>query len=467
MDYLNKKINFNNILFSASPGLISILLTFFSIPIYLKFLPANIYSSFLISHIFMSLSLILNFNIGKVASIRFQKKSKKMRDKIIINAVYLSMFVSIIFSFLICLILNLIFYQEHDINFFLMFLGILISIMYINMESITKGLGKFKIVAMTNLIFYGFSISGSSFLILLGKQNFFVNTFNLISVSILFKLLAIFLITISIKHHIFRKFIISKKIMLGFKNQSLWMTLTNCYNQIFDYFDKYLIKFFLSPVIFINYLIAQQIASKLTIFSSSIIAVVLPKLASQKNKIDKNKVLNLHLFFFYIPISIAIILLDFLFDDVLRWWLKESFNNTFFELFKIFLVLTFVACQSHIIISFYEANEIAKINSIYESIILIPYIACLFILIQNNNIYLVCYVILTKEIILFLLRFFYIKNNIAFFYLYIFSMLLFIITSFINNFDFFQLSIVVKFLFVFLTTILFFLLFKKYNLKIR
>ena len=79
MDYLNKKINLKNIFYSSSPGLISILLTFLSLPIYLKYLSAEIYSTFLISHIFMSLSSIFNFNIGKIASIKIQNKDIRVK----------------------------------------------------------------------------------------------------------------------------------------------------------------------------------------------------------------------------------------------------------------------------------------------------------------------------------------------------------------------------------------------------
>ena len=156
------------------------------------------------------------------------------------------------------------------------------------------------------------------------------------------------------------------------------MTLSNSYNQIFDYLDKYLIKLFLSPIVFINYTIAQQISSKLSIFSNAITSVILPKLASQKKTINKSYVLNFHLFLFYISFSIFFILFDALFDVLLLWWLKDNFNDKFFDLFNIFLLLTFIACQSHIIISLYEANEISRINSIFESIIIIPFIAFLF-----------------------------------------------------------------------------------------
>ena len=360
MDLSNKQINLKNIFFSTLPGLISIVLTLISLPIYLKFLSPSYYSSFLISHIFMSLSLVFNFNIGKVASIKIQNKTKINKNKIIINAIYLSFIISVLVSFVAVFFLSFIFNNENEINFKLIFLGLVISILFINAEAILKGLGKFKIVAFTNLIFYGISISGPSFLIFFLDYNSTNYSFNLFTISIICKIISLIIIIFFIKVDFFVNNKINKNIVLSFKNQSLWMTLSNTYNQIFDYMDKYLIKLFLSPVIFINYTISQQIASKLSIFSNAITSVLLPKLAKEKKNINKTKVLNLHLYLFYISFSIFLILFETLFDDLLFWWLKTSFNDDLYNLFNIFLALTFIACQSNIIISLYEANEITK-----------------------------------------------------------------------------------------------------------
>ena len=225
MGYSSKKINLKNIFFSASPGLISILLTFLSLPIYLKYLTPEYYSSFLISHIFMSLSLIFNFNIGKVASIKIQNKNIKLKSKIISNAIYLSLVIAIIFSSIIMFFLSFIFYKENQINFFLIFIGLVISILFINIESIAKGLGKFKIVALTNLLFYGFSISGPSFLIFSNFYLFNSEKVDLFSVSIILKIISLLLIFLPITVYLIKDYKINKKIIFSFKNQSLWMTL--------------------------------------------------------------------------------------------------------------------------------------------------------------------------------------------------------------------------------------------------
>ena len=461
MDYTNKKINIKNIFFSASPGLISILLTFLSLPIYLKYLPPSYYSSFLISHIFMSLSLVFNFNIGKVASIKIQNKNKILRSEIIFNALYLSFVASLISSLLLVFFLNIVFKNENEINFLLIYIGLVLSILFINIEAIAKGLGKFKIVAISNLLFYGFSISGPSFLILNSFEKINADKIDLFAISIVFKIISLIIIIFSIIKYLSLNIKINKQTILSFKSQSFWMTLSNSYNQIFDYLDKYLIKLFLSPMIFINYTVAQQIASKISIFSSAITSVLLPKLALQKTRINKNKVLNLHLLLFYIPFSIFIIMFDFFFDDVLKWWLKESFNYDFYNLFNIFLILTFIACQSHIIISLYEANEIAKKNTIFESVIILPFIFLLFYLVSRDNIILLCYLILVKEIILFLIRSYYVKEYIPFFKLYILSVLVFLSSWISKSFDNFFLITTLKFTFLLLIIILLNLTFRK------
>ena len=447
MEYLNKKINLKNIFFSTSPGLISILLTFLSLPIYLTYLPTSDYSIFLISHIFLSLSLVFNFNIGKIASIKIQNKSKKNKNIIIFNALVLSLMIAIISSLVLVFFLSKIFNNDKNINFLVIYFGLVISILFINSESISKGLGKFKITAFSNLIFYGFSISGPSFVILLNHHLNYQSLFDMFTISIFFKIISLLIIIISIQSNLFKQNKLKIKIFLSFKDQSFWMTLSNSYNQIFDYLDKYLIKIFLSPLVFVNYTISQQIASKLSIFSGAIISVMLPKLASQKSTKSKKSVLNLHLYLFYIPISLFLILFEFSFDELLRWWLKDSFNQNFYILFTIFLVLTFVSCLSQILISLYEVKEITKKNSLFESFIIIPFIYALFLIVSKGNVVLICYLILIKEILLFLIRFYYLKKYIICFNLYFFSIFIFLMFWILKIYDLNYLSIFIKVMF--------------------
>ena len=466
MEYLNKKINLKNIFFSTSPGLISILLTFLSLPIYLRYLPTSEYSTFLISHIFLSLSLVFNFNIGKIASIKIQNKSKKNKNIIIFNALALSLMIAIISSLILVFFLSKIFNNDENINFLLIYFGLVISILFINSESISKGLGKFKITAFSNLIFYGFSISGPSFVILLNLNLINQSLFDLFTISIFFKIISLLIIIISIQSNLFKENELNIKIFLSFREQSFWMTLSNSYNQIFDYLDKYLIKIFLSPLVFVNYTISQQIASKISIFSGAIISVMLPKLASQKSTKNKKNVLNLHLYLFYIPISLFLVLFEFSFDELLRWWLKDSFNQNFYVLFTIFLVLTFVSCQSQILISLYEVKEITKKNSLFETFIIIPFIYALFLIVSKGDVILICYLILIKEIILFLIRFFYLKKYIICFNLYFFSIFIFLMFWILKIYDLNYLSIIIKVMFFLSISMLIYYLIGIYKKKL-
>ena len=466
MEYLNKKINLKNIFFSTSPGLISILLTFLSLPIYLRYLPTSEYSTFLISHIFLSLSLVFNFNIGKIASIKIQNKSKKNKNIIIFNALALSLMIAIISSLILVFFLSKIFNNDENINFLLIYFGLVISILFINSESISKGLGKFKITAFSNLIFYGFSISAPSFVILLNHNLINQSLFDLFTISIFFKIISLLIIIISIQSNLFKENELNIKIFLSFREQSFWMTLSNSYNQIFDYLDKYLIKIFLSPLVFVNYTISQQIASKISIFSGAIISVMLPKLASQKSTKNKKNVLNLHLYLFYIPISLFLVFFEFSFDELLRWWLKDSFNQNFYVLFTIFLVLTFVSCQSQILISLYEVKEITKKNSLFETFIIIPFIYALFLIVSKGDVILICYLILIKEIILFLIRFFYLKKYIICFNLYFFSIFIFLMFWILKIYDLNYLSIIIKVMFFLSISMLIYYLIGIYKKKL-
>ncbi len=436
MDYLIKKINLKNIFFSSTSGIISIILTFVSLPIYLTYLSPVTYSSFLISHIFLSLSLVFNLNIGKIASINIQNKDKENKSLIIFNALFLSIIIAVFFSLLISFILSKIFFNEQEIDFFNVFFALVLSIIYINTESICKGLEKFKIVAISNLFFYGFSISGPSIFVWLHNRTNFINEIELFEISIIFKIISLIFILFSIFKYLFVLKKLSKNILISFKNQSFWMTLTNSYNQVFDYFDKYLIKLFLGPVIFINYAVAQQVASKLHIFSGAITSVMLPKLASQKTIKNKSNVLSLHLILFYVSISIFILLLSDFFDDILSWWLptsdKITINDEFFKLFNIFLALTFIAGKSLIIISLFEVNKITKKNCIFETISILPFAILLFWFISKDDIILICYLILLKELLLFLARSYYVKEYLISFKYYILSIHAFLLFWFLN-----------------------------------
>ena len=118
MAYLYNNKYFNNILISGLPGILSIFLSFFSIPIFLNFLATELYANFLIQHSILTLGMILNLNIGKFAAIKIQKvnKNKKKLSLSIITSFFSGLILSTI-TYLIILYFfddkNFLIFQYH------------------------------------------------------------------------------------------------------------------------------------------------------------------------------------------------------------------------------------------------------------------------------------------------------------------------------------------------------------------
>ena len=121
--------------------------------------------------------------------------------------------------------------------------------------------------------------------------------------------------------------------------------------------------------------------------------------------------------------------------------------STLSDTFCCFLALTFVACKSQIIISLYEVNRITKVNSIFETITLIPFGLLLVWFISKENILLICYLILSKEILLFLIRSYYIKEYMISYKFYILSIFIFLLFWIIKIYEMDEFIILSKIVF--------------------
>jgi len=437
----------SNILVSGLPGIISILLSFFSIPIYLNLISAELYANFLVQHFILSLGMFLNLNLGKFASIKIQKIIEKFKKQIIFTTLFLSFILGIIISAIIFFIIFIVSKKFNFINFsYSLFFGLFITMLFINVEFINKGLGYFKICSFLNFIFYGVSLSLPAFFLLIESNEFkFVENMFLISIYIkYFSFFFLFLILI-----VKKKFVLGKidfNLVQDFKNHSKWMTITGIYNQVYDYIDKHLIKINLGSLMLVTYSVPQQLAAKLTIFSQSIIAVLLPRLSLLKSNLDKKKVLSANLYFFITIMSILLIISLPFFDEILSWWLKESYSDDLLKLFKIFISLTFLSCVSSIIISFYESRMFAKINTKYETIAIIPFIIGLIICVYVKNIFAFAILLFLKEFVLILVRAFSIKNYIVNFVYFILCLFIFIGAFAFSILEQDSLSLIVSFL---------------------
>ena len=102
------------------------------------------------------------------------------------------------------------------------------------------------------------------------------------------------------------------------------MTLNAIYNQVYDYFDKYIIKLSLGTAMLINYSISQQIAAKMTIFSNAIISVILPKLSLKRKIKEKKKIFSANFYMFYFLMSSLIIITIPFYEIVLNGGLMKG-----------------------------------------------------------------------------------------------------------------------------------------------
>ena len=169
------KINIysKNIIISSIPGFISIVLSFFSIPIYLNYLGLEKYGNFLILHIFLTIVMITNFNLGKIASIKMQKFSNNNRKSIISTTIFVSFIASffvssalyIVYLFVINHYSSLVLYNDK-----LFFFALFISNIYVNLENICKGVRHYYLGSISNLIFYSFSLSIPAFFIVFDSK---------------------------------------------------------------------------------------------------------------------------------------------------------------------------------------------------------------------------------------------------------------------------------------------------------
>ena len=279
---------FNNILISGLPGVLSIFLSFFSIPLFLNLIPADLYANYLIQHSILTLGMVLNFNLGKFAAIKIQNLNLNKKKQIIFTTIMASIVLGAIFSAITYLIIKFFFEGKNffDITFSL-FLGIFTTILYISIDHIVKGLQYFKLSSFFNFLFYSLSLSLPAFFLIIESLNLkTVN--NLFIVSLYVKFFSLFcLVAILILKNDLKITKLNFALLSELKNHAKWMTITEFYNQIYNYVDKYLIKISLGSTMLLAYAVPQLIAAKLAIFSQAMTSVLLPKLSATKNEKQK------------------------------------------------------------------------------------------------------------------------------------------------------------------------------------
>ncbi len=402
---------FTNTTILSVPGILSIFISLLSIPIHLNYVGAENYGNYIIFHFILLIAINLNLGIGKSTAVSINNVPQKKREisfkaisytkNIAIIIVLVFLFTQLIDLFLIKDLTKL--YQFSDF----LFLGSIITIFFITFEGILQGNQKFKSISVFNLVFFSFSISIPSILLIF-NQNLTLE--NLISISLIIKFLSILIMYIYIKKNGLIKTSKDQILYNNLKKNSKWITSNSILIQFYDLFDKYLIKIFIGPVAVAIYSVPQQLTGKLSVISKSFSTFLLPNLATQK--IDK-KSFNISLKFFITIIPIIIFFILPFYSSILKLWLGSSYNETILDLTKIFSLSAIFSCASHILVTKFEASKTLYRNLKIEFLFMPIFLITLFILTSNNYTLLqISLLILIKELLLFFLRLFLLRSEI-------------------------------------------------------
>jgi O-antigen/teichoic acid export membrane protein len=399
MIYISNKKFFLNSFFSSLPGFISILLSLLSIPIYLKYGGAEEYGSYIFLHFLGFVGQIFNLGLGKISTIIIAQNkgvddcSWILLKKTIKNSLLIFLVLSIFF------IINKFFLFSSSYILLVSTLSIVITIIFVTIEGVFQGKKLFVKLMLINLLFYGVSLSFPPFLLIF----YYASYKTIFFISLIIKI-AVIIISI---FYLFRKkplnFFFKKKPELNYNFDQKWFSISSILSIAYDFADKYLIKIFIGPIALAFYSIPQQLTGKLSIISKGISAVLLPYIAfSGGQKLSKDLLLSLKIFMFAIPVLIFF-LFNF-FDIFFSFWLHSNSNIQIVNLAKIFSIIAWISCMSHLIISYFEGSGIIKKNAIIELKFYPFFLFFLLIAILNKNLFIIAIVILLKEIFLFFFR---------------------------------------------------------------
>jgi O-antigen/teichoic acid export membrane protein len=398
-------------LFYSLPGILSIFLSLVSIPIFLKFLNSTEFADYLMKHFILTFSIILNFNFGKIVCISISKKISE-KDNYIYTILTLNIFTAIFFSILFFLALREIINYFNLINLnelkdFNILFGLMMTNFYITLEGIYKGNLKYKSLSLFNFLFYSLSMSFPALLLIVGKFN--QEPF---ATSLIIKFLSVLVMTTYIFPKAINKLKISKKLIRDLKKLSVWITINTTVNQIYNYFDKYIIKAFLNNQLFIFYSISQQISSKIAIPLNAYNNIYIAKLSQNYKNKKSQEHLNNSLLTYALFMFLFILFFFPLLEQLLKLWLVNSYSKEYLYLLKIFFLIIIFSSLSNLLIDHYDINLRSKISSYYEICFMPVFFILIYYAIINKNIYIFALSILLKDIVLFLIRALNIKQEI-------------------------------------------------------
>jgi O-antigen/teichoic acid export membrane protein len=399
VDKSNKKFFLNSFL-SSLPGFISILLSLLSIPIYLKYGGAEEYGNYIFLHFLSFVAPIFNFGVGKISAITIsQNKDKDAKSLVLLIKTLKNSLMVFLVLILILLSNEFFLFGSRDI-LFLAISSIIVTIIFVTIEGIFQGKKLFFELMLSNLFFYGVSLSLPPILLITHYGSYKVLFF----ISLMIKACVIIISLVYLFKHKSLKFLLKKKASFNYSYTQKWFSISNIINIFYDFADKYLIKIYIGPSALALYSIPQQLTGKLSIVSKGIAAVLLPSIAyEKKNKLmTKDFIISLKIFLFIVPL--LIFLLFNLFNIFFSFWLKNNSSIEIINLTKIFTIITWISCLSHLVISYFEGSGAIKKNTIIELAFYPFFLFFLLITVLNKNLFLVAFVILVKEVFLYIFR---------------------------------------------------------------
>jgi len=404
--------------FASAPGLISIFLSLIAIPIHLKFAGTAHYGQYIFMHLISSLGFLLNLGIGKITSINISKNTNK--NKIAYNGIKVTLrncSIFLVFSILLYFV-NIYSNFIPNTSMILIAASILLTIFFVTLESIFVGNRMFAGLMFINLFYYGCSLSLPSIFLFLQYHDYQTIFFG----SILIKLIVLVVSLTYLAKYNYIKFHKLKN-YTNFKS-SKWFFISLLLSQIYDFGDKYLIKTILGPAALAIYIVPQQLSGKLSILSKGFSSVLLPSISDSEKKRTQNDdlLLAIKLFTFVFPVFLFSIF--YFFDYFLKLWIGVNYPREILQLLKIFTIVNWFSCLSHLFVTYYEGSGNVKKNTNIEIFFLPIFIASIVFASISKSLIAMATVMLAKEIALLLLRTFKLINKIKIIpYIYLVSIL--------------------------------------------
>jgi O-antigen/teichoic acid export membrane protein len=427
------KNNFSKLIVYALPGLIGSVLSIFTAVIFINYLSSEKYANFLLQHLVITFgSSVLGLGIGKTTVISINNLNAIKKKAIIYSSLILMSAMCFILS-LITYIFLILFIKKIDLFDVTtsVFLGLLFSSIYFNIEDMAKGFSLYKSASAANLFFLNLSVSIPAFLLLIFNTDIVKS--NLFNISVSIKVLTtLFLLIIILKTQKIKKAKITIHHFFKFRIQNFFLCCYGILNQIYYALDKYIIKSSFNSFQLVTYTLSQQIASKIGIVSYAFSSLMFGKILKKPS--NKKKILSANIYFcFYICSFSFLIILPF-FNDLLSIILNNKFNPLIAKTLKFFILANIISALKDCLDSFLQTILKLKKDLTYNAIVLPFFLSGIIVSAYLKSLTLFILIILLKEFSLVLLKIQLTKKYLFNYRLFIIQILILSVIVFLNLF---------------------------------